>query len=143
MSGDERPTLPIFNISMTLLLLLLFVGALSIISLYLGFEAFLSDHPNRAITYLMMGTGGFALIGYMFFRSKSVIKKVTAIPQIEVVTTLECQNCELKKIRPFQRGDYLFKEVEDCTRCEGKMVVEKIYGRERQPNKRARERLSA
>lgn len=143
MSGDERTAYPAFVISRTLLLLLLFVGALSLLSLYLGFEAYLSDRPEGAMTYLIMGAGGFALIGYMFFRSKSALNKVTSIPKIEVVTTLECQNCGLKKIRPFQRGDYLFKEDEDCTRCEGKMAVEKIYGRERTSTKRARERLPA
>lgn len=138
MSGDERPVYPTVGISRTLLFVLLFVGALSLFSLYLGFDAYLLDRLDKAIYYLLMAFGGFALIGYLFFRSKSVLEKVTSIPEVEVVTTLECQNCGLKKMRPFQRGDYLFKEVEDCTRCEGKMIIEKIYGRERPQKKRTR-----
>ena len=132
--SDQRPIYSTVGMPRTLLIALLLIGALSIISLFLGFDAYLSDKPNsmtKASLYLLLGTGGFALIGYMFFRSKALMEKVEMIPQLEVVTTLECPNCGLKKIRPFQQGDYLFKEDEECTRCKGKMVVEKIYGREK------------
>ena len=131
MSRVDQPAYSTFRISTMTLLLLLFVGALSLLSLYLGFDAFLSDHPARASIYLVMGASGFALIGYMFFRSKSVAERVETIPRMEVSTTLECRSCGLKKIRPFQRGEYLFKEAEECGRCKGKMVVERIYGREK------------
>ncbi|RJS89454.1 hypothetical protein CW700_04050 [Candidatus Bathyarchaeota archaeon] len=131
MSGYDRSVYPTFGISRTLLIALLFIGALSLLSLYLGFDAYLSDHPARASLYLLMGTSGFALIGYMFFRSRSTIERIFSIPQVEVVTTLECKTCGLKKIRPFRRGDYLFKEADECTRCKGKMNIVKIYGRER------------
>lgn len=138
MSGRDQSVFPTIGISRSFLITLLFVGALSILSLYLGFDAYLSEQPEKASLYLLLGTGGFALIGYMFFRSKAVLEKVTSIPRTEVVTTLECNNCELKKIRSFKRGDYLFKEEDDCTRCEGKMIVSKIYGKERPESKRRR-----
>jgi hypothetical protein len=129
--SDQRQIYSTVGMPWTLLIIILFLGALSILSLFLGFDAYLSDNLEKASLYLLLGTGGFALIGYMFFRSKSLMEKVEIIPKLEVVTTLECPNCGLKKIRPFQQGDYLFKEDEECTRCKGKMVVTKIYGREK------------
>jgi len=129
--SDQRDIFSTLGMPRTLLIVLLLIGALSIVSLFLGFDAYLSDKQQKASLYLLLGTGGFALIGYMFFRSKSLMEKVDIIPRLEVVTTLECPNCGLKKIRSFKQGDYLFKEDEECTRCKGKMVVGKIYGREK------------
>lgn len=131
MTRQDQAVASTVGVSRTFLLVLLFVGLLSLLSLYLGFDEYLSDHPARAGVYFLMGTSGFALIGYMFFRSKSIMEKVESIPQIEVSTALECKSCGLKKIRAFQRGDYLFSEAEECTRCHSKMVVEKVYGREK------------
>jgi len=135
MGERERSIYSTFGMPRTLLIALLFIGILSIISLYLGFDAYLSNKEAKASLYLLLGTGGFALIGYMFFRSKTVMEKVEMIPQLEVVTTLECPSCGLKNIRPFQRGDYLFKEADECTRCKGKTTIAKIHGRERQKPK--------
>jgi len=135
MGEQDRSIYSTFGMPRMLLIALLFIGILSIVSLYLGFDAYLSDKQARASLYLLLGTGGFALIGYMFFRSKSVMEKVEMIPQLEVITTLDCPSCGLKNIRAFQRGDYLFKEAEECTRCKGKTVIAKIHGRERQKPK--------
>lgn len=131
MTKQDQAVASTVGVPRTLLLVLLFVGLLSLLSLYLGFDEYLSDHTARAGVYFLMGTSGFALIGYMFFRSKSIMEKVESIPQIEISTALECKSCGLKKIRPFQRGDYLFSEAEECTRCHSRMVVEKVYGREK------------
>lgn len=131
MTGQNQAVVSTFGVRRTILLVLLFVGLLSLLSLYLGFDEYLSNNPGRAALYLLMGTTGFALIGYMFFRSQSVMQNVGSIPQIEVSTSLECKNCGLKKIRPFQRGDSLFVEAEECTRCHNKMVVERVFGKEK------------
>jgi hypothetical protein len=39
-------------------------------------------------------------------------------------------------VRDFQRGDYVFKDDEPCTRCEGKMVITGIHRRPDEKSKR-------
>jgi len=131
MSRVEQTVYPSVGFSRLTLVVLMFVGALSLLSLYLGFDAMLSDNMSRATIYLTMGTSGFALIGYMFFRAKPGAEGRDAIPRMDIATTLECQSCGFKRIRPFQRGDFMFKEAEECSRCKGRMFIEKIFGRER------------
>ena len=48
----------------------------------------------------------------------------------KVMTTIECQNkgCQNKTVREFQRGDYVFKDVETpCPKCGGKQMITGIY----------------
>ena len=104
------------------------VGLIALFSLYMGFLAWGNDSQS-AYMYLFIGASGFAAIGYMFFRAKAVIteKKELDIPKVEVVSTLECPKCNLKRVRDFKRGDYLFKSDEPCTRCDGLMVITRIH----------------
>ncbi len=105
------------------------VGVLSLFSLYMGFQNW-SDDQQIAMMYMFIGSLGFASIGYMLFRSKAVstqAKKELDIPKVEVVTTLECPKCNLKRVRDFKRGDYVFKSDEPCTRCDGLMVINRIH----------------
>jgi predicted RNA-binding Zn-ribbon protein involved in translation (DUF1610 family) len=46
----------------------------------------------------------------------------------KIATTMACPKCGFKNIREFERGDYIFKEdVEDCPKCEEKMMIASIY----------------
>ena len=44
-----------------------------------------------------------------------------------VTTTIECKKCGFKSVREYQRGDYIFKEVEPCQKCNDKMIITAIY----------------
>ncbi len=82
-----------------------------------------------------VGTAGLAMIGYMFFRTKAVSSKKPSDEKAEVVTILECPSCDLKRVRDFQRGDYIYKSDEPCTRCEGTMTITGIH-RKAEPKKK-------
>ena len=46
----------------------------------------------------------------------------------KVMTTIECRKCGTKTTREFQRGDFVFKELDACPKCPGeKQVVTAIY----------------
>jgi hypothetical protein len=106
------------------------IGIFSLLSLWLGFQAYGSDNPDQAIYYIVIGAAGIAAIGYMFFRTKAVSStKKPDVPEVEVVTILECPSCDLKRVRDFKRGDYVYKDDEPCTRCEGTMVITGIHKR--------------
>ena len=43
-------------------------------------------------------------------------------------TFLECTSCKLSKKRKFTDGDIVFSTPEDCSECDGKMLITKIFG---------------
>jgi hypothetical protein len=46
----------------------------------------------------------------------------------KVTTTIECRKCGFKNVRDFQRGDYVYKELEACQKCpDDKMIITAIY----------------
>jgi len=43
-------------------------------------------------------------------------------------TSLECNSCKILKKRKFTDGDFLFSSSENCSDCDGKMMITKIFG---------------
>ena len=127
-SGAEYPSM---SLSWVTLIVVVVIGVFSLFSLYMGFQAYGSDHPEQANYYIIIGTAGFAAMGYMFFRTRTISSIKLDVPRVDVITTLECPQCNLKRIREFERGDYVFKDNEACTRCEGQMVITRIHRREK------------
>lgn len=116
---------------------ILIVGLLSLFSLYMGFINY-ADSSDIALVYLFIGAAGFAAIGYMLFRSKPATTKSDAleVKKAEVFTTLECPKCQQKRVRDYKRGDYIFKDDEPCTRCDGMMVITKISRKKEEDKKK-------
>ena len=123
------PGSPMMSMSWVTLAVVVVIGIFSLLSLWLGFQAYGSEHPDQAIYYIVIGSAGLSAIGYMFFRTKAITDKIPDVPKVEVVTILECPSCDLKRVRDFQRGDYIYKDNEPCTRCEGTMVITGIHRR--------------
>jgi hypothetical protein len=111
------------------LALMIVVGALALVSLYWGFKAYGDEELETALMYLIIGACGFIAIGYSFFRARPTAKESLEPKKFDVITTLECPQCNLKRVRAFQRGDYIFKRDEPCTRCDGQMVITAIHTR--------------
>jgi hypothetical protein len=124
------------SLSWLTLVVIVVIGIFSIFSLYLGFQAYGSENPDSANYYIIVGSAGFAAIGYMFFRTRAVASRKPAIKKVNVVTTLRCSSCNLKRVREFKRGDYIMKEDEPCTRCEGNMLVTDIHTKEEKKQSR-------
>ena len=43
-------------------------------------------------------------------------------------TSMECNSCKLVKKRKFVDGDSVFSTPENCSECDGKMLIKKIFG---------------
>jgi hypothetical protein len=43
-------------------------------------------------------------------------------------TSLECNSCKILKKRKFIDEDFVFSFSENCSDCDGKMMVTKIFG---------------
>ena len=46
----------------------------------------------------------------------------------EPYTVEKCNSCNAETKRKFTEGDYVFKNASQCKSCDGKMIIEKIYG---------------
>jgi len=113
----------------TTLALMVVVGAIALASLYMGFTNYGDGNIETAFMYILIGVSGFVALGFTFFKAKPSAKTKDGTKEAEVVTTLECPQCNLKRVRAFQPGDYIFKKDEPCTRCEGMMTVTRINAR--------------
>lgn len=113
----------------TTLALMVVVGAIALASLYMGFTNYGDGNTETAFMYILIGVSGFVALGFTFFKAKPSAKTKDGPKEAEVVTTLECPQCNLKRVRAFQPGDYIFKKDEPCTRCEGMMTVTRINTR--------------
>jgi hypothetical protein len=109
------------------MMIVLIVLALSIVALLLSVNAFVAGNQLVAGYLLVIGFIAMGLSVYVLFQSR---KRATnmKIEAPKVMTTVECKKCNFKSIREFQRGDYIFKELEPCQKCpETKMMITAIY----------------
>ncbi len=128
MSKNNQTSPTTSKISTYLLLIVLIVIGLSIAALGLAANAYLSGEDIVAVGFL-------AAVGLIAMTMSAVIlyqsQRRTAELKIEipkVTTTIECQKCGSKNIREFQRGDFVFKELEACPKCpEEKQLITAIY----------------
>ena len=75
---------------------------------------------------LLIGGSGLALSAYMVFQTRRRTMRME-IGEHPVITTIICQKCGFKNVRDFQRGDYVFKDLDPCPKCNEKMSVAAIY----------------
>jgi len=62
----------------------------------------------------------YMAVSAMKSRQEPLKKKV-------IVTQLKCSNCDYSERREFREGDYVGKEVGECPKCGGKLLVDAIY----------------
>ena len=114
------------KISTYLMMIVLIVLALSVVALILSVNAFIVGNEVVAGYLLLIGFIAMALSVYVLLQSRKRIASMR-IEAPKVMTTVECKKCGFKSVREFQRGDFVFKELEACQKCEDKMLVTAIY----------------
>jgi ABC-type multidrug transport system fused ATPase/permease subunit len=123
MSENSSPTTT--KISTYLMSIVLIVLALSIVALILAVN-FYPSRPDMAVFLLLIGFIAMSLSVYILFQSRKHMASMK-IEAPKVMTTVECKKCGFKSVREFQRGDFVFKELEACQKCEDKMLITSIY----------------
>ena len=124
MSENSSPTTT--KISTYVMMIVLIVLALSIVALMLSINAFIAGNEMVAGYLLIIGFIAMALSVYVLLQSRKRIASMR-IEAPKVMTTVECRKCGFKSVREFQRGDFVFKELEACQKCEDKMMITAIY----------------
>ncbi len=115
------------RISTYLMLIVLIVIGLSIVALFLAGFAYLAGDDLAAGFLSLIGFIAMVLSGYVLYQSRRhVIAMKIEVPK--VMTTIECKKCGFKSTREYQRGDYVFKELDACQKCpETKQLITAIY----------------
>jgi ribosomal protein L40E len=102
-------------------LILSVVAIIVAVNTYLETSSIEATAPLLAIGFISM-----AMAGYILFQSRKRVASLK-IENPPILTTIECRKCGIKTVREFQRGDYVFKELDKCQKCEDKQVITAIY----------------
>ena len=122
------------RISSFVLLVIFITLALSLTALILAVSAF-SSNEMAAYYLLLIGFLGAAMSTYVLLQTRKRIKRLS-ITAPSITTTIECRKCGFKNVREFERGDYIFKEVDPCQKCNEKMLITAIYREVKEKRKR-------
>ncbi len=121
------------KISSYIMTIVVIVLVLSVISIILAVGVYVSATPTAAQADLTAGflavIGAIALSMSIFTLYQS--RRQAAEMKIEVpkvMTTIECKKCGTKTMREFQRGDYVYKDLDPCPKCpDTKQLITAVY----------------
>ncbi len=116
------------KISTYLTMIVLIVMALAVTALLIAGETYLAGDQLAAGVLAGIGFIALVLSVFLLYQSKLQSAQVKIEPP-KVMTTIGCvKNCDSKNVREFQRGDYVYKELDSgCQKCGGKQMITAIY----------------
>jgi hypothetical protein len=114
------------KISNFLNIIVLVVLALALVSLALAFNAFMEGEEIVAIYLVIIGFIALGLSTYVLMQSRSRVAAMK-IETPKTLTTIECRKCGFKNVREFQRGDYVYKDLDKCQKCDDRQIITAIY----------------
>jgi hypothetical protein len=115
------------KISTYLTIIVLIVMALAITALVISAETYLVG--DQLAAGVLAGVLALAMSMGLLLQSKRQSAAVK-IEAPKVMTTIGCtiKDCNTKTSREFQRGDYVYKELDiPCSKCSGKQMITAIY----------------
>jgi cation transport ATPase len=122
---QTSPTPTANKISSFVLTVVFVLLVLSLAALIFG-ATVLEENVEAASILLVLGFLGVALSTYVLFQTRRRMLKLKIVTPA-VMTTIECKKCKTKEVREFQRGDYIFKELGPCQKCNDTMMITAIY----------------
>lgn len=122
---ETKASAPTARISTFILMVVFVTLALSFAALIFAVNI-LDQNTEAAWILILLGFLGVAISTYVLFQTRRRLSKLKIIVP-PVTTTIECKKCGFKNVREFQRGDYIFKEGDNCQKCNEKMLITAIY----------------
>lgn len=99
---------------------------LSAVAIIVAVGALYEGSTEVALYLLAIGFIAMALSGYYLFQSRKHVANLK-IETPKIITTIECIKCGIKSTREFKRGDYVYKELDKCAKCDDNEVITAIY----------------
>ncbi|HUJ84302.1 MAG TPA: hypothetical protein VLV84_01705 [Candidatus Acidoferrales bacterium] len=139
MAKNEQTSASTKKISNYITMIVVVVMALAAIALILAASLYYSGTTTTGSTQSgdYAAAGVLAVIGiialsmssFTLFQSRRQVAEMKIeIPK--VMTTIGCSGvgCDAKTVREFQRGDYVYKELDTpCQKCANKQMITAIY----------------
>jgi hypothetical protein len=116
------------KISTYLTMIVLIVMALAVTALFIAAQTYIVGDQLAAGVLAGIGLLALVLSVFLLYQSKMQSAQVK-IEVPKVMTTIGCvKTCEQKNVREFQRGDYVYKELDSsCQKCGGKQMITGIF----------------
>lgn len=135
MSQTYSEQQPPVKVSPFVLMAIFITLVIAVMALANSVQFYFAGEYEIATVLLLVGFIGVAAGTYMLFQMRQrLIRLRIELPPI--TTTIECRKCGFKTVRAFQRGDYIFKEVDVCQKCNEKMLITAIYREVREKGKK-------
>jgi Zn finger protein HypA/HybF involved in hydrogenase expression len=119
------------------MMIVLIVVAIAIVALIIAASLYYSglsatgstqsgDYTTAGIL-AVIGLIALTMSTFTLFQSRrQAVQMKIEIPK--VMTTIECKKCGTKTVREYQRGDYVYKELDACPKCpDTKQIITAIY----------------
>lgn len=100
--------------------------ALSVVAIIVGAGAFYQGSYEVTIYLLGIGFIAMALSGYYLFQSRKHVANLKLEKPL-ILTAIECKACNKTETREFKRGDFVYKEMEQCPKCQTMGMIVAIY----------------
>ena len=127
MSTESKASPTTNRISTFVVMIVVAVMVLSLVAFGLAAWAYVADNITSAVFLTITGVIALTLSAYVLLQTRRTAV-ATKIAPAKVTTTVECRKCGTKNVRDFQKGDYVYKELEACQKCpEDKMTITAIY----------------
>ena len=117
---------PTNKVSVMALFIIFLVLALSVAAIALAANLYIYENSIAAAYLALIGCVGLVMSAYVLLQTRRMMMRLK-IEVPSVTTIIECKKCGFKSVREFQRGDYIFKEMEPCQKCNEKMIITAIY----------------
>lgn len=95
-------------------LLLIGLIAIGVLFMYIG-------GPDQVFN--MVVGFGFICLGTTLFQ----LGKNTSDPIRQTLTILKCKSCGAIKVRNYEDGDFIFKSMGSCEKCNNSVEIDQIY----------------
>lgn len=102
----------------------LFWALLITLSLICAAWGFFSPYPYNLILYAL---ALIAFISLLVLLRRSY-RGIPPIEATEVRRLVACDACGVESEGPFEKGDYVFRQVGQCPRCSGQLYIKALYG---------------
>jgi hypothetical protein len=99
---------------------------LSVVAIIVAVSAFYEGLIEVTIYLLAIGFIAMGLSGYYLFQSRKHVSNLK-LDNPQILTSIECKKCSEKVTREFKRGDYVYKEMEKCPKCDSMGMIVAIY----------------
>lgn len=127
MSTNSNQSPGTSKISTFAFMIVIVVMVLSVTAFGLAAWAYLEGNELYAVFLVLTGVIAMTLSAYLILQSRRAMTTMKTQTS-KVMTTIECRKCGVKTVRDFQRGDYVYKELEACQKCpDEKMIITAIY----------------